>query len=92
MSFAAGIGAGMGAGIAIGMGSGQKRAIGKIREYLVTHEMTIHDRMGKEVPLETVLEEARAGGQCTNKGWTFAFLAVLAGLALLGVIGYFVLL
>ena len=72
MSFAAGIGAGMGAGmgagIAIGMSSGQKKALGQIREYVAAQELTIHDRTGKEISLDALLAEAVAANRCTNRG------------------------
>ena len=97
MSFGAGMGAGMGAGIgagiAIGIGSGQKRAQDQIREYLVTHELTIHDATGKEVSIETLLSEATATGECSNKGWVAVaiIIALLVGIALFAVLAYFVL-
>lgn len=89
MSFGAGMGAGMGAGIgagiAIGVSSGQKKAVEQIRDYIETNQLAIHDRMGKPVPVEQVLESACA--TCSNKsaqtGWVVA--GVLFGLLALGV-------
>jgi hypothetical protein len=96
MSFAAGIGAGMGAGmgagIAIGMASGQKKALVQIREYVTAQELTIHDRTGKEISLDTLLAGAVAANQGTNRGWVAAALivALLTGIALFAAIAYFV--
>ena len=92
MSFAAGMGAGIGAGIAIEMSSGQKRAQEQIRENLISHELTIHDSTGKDVPLETLLNEAVVAIECANRGWvTAALITLLGGIALFGAIAYFVL-
>jgi hypothetical protein len=66
------MGAGMGAGIAIGMTSGQKKAVSQIRDYLVTHELTVHDRAGKEVLLDEVLDDAVGSQCCATGGWRAA--------------------
>ncbi|GAG90395.1 unnamed protein product [marine sediment metagenome] len=97
MSFGAGMGAGMGAGIgagiAIGMASGQKNALEQIREYLITHELTIHDSSGNEVSPESLLDEAVAASEITSRKWghTALVFALLAGVALFGTIVYLVL-
>ena len=95
MSFAAGMGAGMGAGIgtgiAIGVASGKKQATDKIRDYLVSHDMMIHDGQGKEVQIDAVLGEAiphQEGANSTGVKVALA-IALVAGVAMLCAIAYF---
>ena len=93
MSFAAGLAAGIGTGIAVGVTSGRKKAVSHIRDYLTTHDMTINDSRGKPVQLDSVLDEAVCAGKCENNGVTLAvIIAILAGVAACGAIGYYVLL
>jgi hypothetical protein len=91
MSFGAGLsagmGAGIGAGIAIGVSSGEKRVVQRIRDHMAAHELTIHDRMGKDVDLETVLDNAVRAGRCTKGGWGVVLLiALVGGVALLSLL------
>jgi hypothetical protein len=92
MSFGAGMGAGMGAGIgagiAIGVSSGEKRAVQYIRDHVVANELTVHDRMGKEVDLDQVLQEAVAAKRHESQGWRVAVMIGIAGLAALALATY----
>jgi hypothetical protein len=83
-----GMGAGIGAGIAIGVSSGQKSATEKLRKHFAENGLTVHDRMGKEVDLETALSTATSNqGACCGWGVTIGIL-LLALLAAGGGIVY----
>ncbi len=98
MSFGAGIGAGMGAGIgtgiAIGVTEGKKHACQGIREYVRENELTIHDRFGNEVDIETLLADTVVAKKCCGKKnfrVILILLAILAGCVVLGAGAYFIL-
>jgi hypothetical protein len=89
MSFGAGLGAGIGSGIAIGVPTGKKQACQQIREYAKTNALTIHDALGAEVDIETVLSKAvldRSLEQPSNK--ILLTILLLLGVAMLGVLSF----
>lgn len=83
---AAGMGAGMGSGIAIGISSGRQQARKDLISYLDSEGMTIHDRSGKELKLDAVLDQAFATTACCQQrtAKTVRVIALLAGIAALG--------
>ena len=95
MNFAAGMGAGMaagmGAGIAAGIGAGKKQACQQIRNHVSTNAMTIHDRAGKVVDVESFLADAVQDAPTTSQKRTLLLaILVLLGVVSLGVLSYLV--
>ena len=82
------MGAGMGAGIAIGVASGEKRAVQQIRDHMLANELTIHDRMGKEVDLDQVLNEATRTQRNQSKRVVVTLALVIVGLIALALTAY----
>ncbi len=88
----AGMGAGIGCGIAIGIPAGQKKAAEKLREHFAENGLTVHDRMGKEVDLETVLATVSTKECSSSSGWAVALALVILGLIFFaGLLTYFAL-
>jgi hypothetical protein len=91
MGAAGGLAIGINLGIALGVLSGVKRAANRLREYLNSHELTIHDSTDKPVSLESTLEEALPARE--RAAWWFSVVVLttmLVGIALFAAICVFV--
>ena len=79
---ATGIAIGMGSGIATGISNGRSQARQRIKTHIERNGLTIQDRFGKPVKLETFLEETCGccGTKC-SKATVWAI--VLVGLSVL---------
>ena len=93
MNFAAGMGAGISIGIAIGLTTGRRKAVEQLREHCLARSLTIHERSGQEIPIDTWLSEAIVQEECTHGSRKAIALiaAVLAGIAIFAGVVYFAL-
>ena len=88
MSFAAGIGPGIGVGFAVGLGAGmvvgRKKAADDFRRYMETHNVTIRDGQGEMMVTDDFLHQALGTGAGKNDK-----VHVVIGIALgiLGILG-----
>ncbi|MDP7018011.1 MAG: hypothetical protein QGG36_19560 [Pirellulaceae bacterium] len=79
---------GIGAGIAIGSSAGQKRALKRIHEHLITNDMTIRDKGGKPVEIDFVLEQCQCQRGAAGAWTIVALVALLTATAIGGLVFY----
>jgi hypothetical protein len=88
MSFAAGMGPGIGAGFAIGIGAGmaagKRKAADDIRKYMDSHNVTIRDDHGETMLTDDFLHQA-LGTHAVNVKTVPVVIGVL--LSILGLLG-----
>tara|TARA_Y100000294_G_scaffold153415_1_gene152322 strand:- start:15 stop:332 length:318 start_codon:yes stop_codon:yes gene_type:complete len=86
---AVGIPIGVAIGIGTGVAVGKKKARDELREYAEQQTITIQDREGQPVPIDTFLSEAMGGEDAKSRKTIRVLLALGVLLFLLGVVVYF---